>query len=69
MKYRKERLWKCHKSMGIFALGIGHNWKFFLNGAELSLNSANLGNLINHGSMNWVQFKDPVTHICLAGAG
>ena len=28
---------------------------------ELSLNSANSGNLIN-------QFKDPVSHMCLAGA-
>ena len=24
-------------------------------------------NLINHCSMNWDQFKDPVSHICLAG--
>ena len=44
--------------------------KFFLNGVELSLNSVNLvnsGNLINHWSMNLVQFKDPVSHMCLAG--
>ena len=44
--------------------------EFFLNGAELSLSSANLansGNPINHWSMNWAQSKDPVTHICLAG--
>ena len=44
--------------------------EFFLNGAELSLNSANSTNsrnLINHWSINWAQFKDPVSHICLAG--
>ena len=39
--------------------------EFFLNGAELTLISANL---INHISMNWAQFKDPVSHMCLAGA-
>ena len=41
---------------------------FFLNGAEISFNSvisANSGNLINHWSMNWAQFKDPVFHRCL----
>ena len=45
--------------------------EFFLNGAELSLNlviSANSSNLINHWTMNWAQFKDPVSHMCLAGA-
>ena len=31
-------------------------------------NSLNLVNLINHCSMNWVQFKDPVSHMCLTGA-
>ena len=41
--------------------------EFFLNGAELSLNSVISGNLINHSSMNWAQFKDPVSHMCLAG--
>ena len=30
--------------------------------------SANLGKLINHLSMNWAQFKDPVSHMYLAGA-
>ena len=30
-------------------------------------NSVNSGNLINHWSMNWAQFKDPVSHMCLAG--
>ena len=41
--------------------------EFFINGAELllnSVNSANSGNLINHWSMNWAQFKDPVSHMC-----
>ena len=28
----------------------------------------NSGNLINHRSMNWAQFKDPVSHMCLAGS-
>ena len=32
-----------------------------------SLNSANSKSLINHWSMNWAQFKDPVSHMCLAG--
>ena len=31
------------------------------------MNSANSGNLINHCSMNWGQFKDPVSHMHLAG--
>ena len=26
------------------------------------------GNQINHWNMNWAQFKDPVAHMCLAGA-
>ena len=42
--------------------------EFFLNGAELSLNSVNSEKLINHWSMNWAQFKDPISHMCLAGA-
>ena len=33
--------------------------KFFLNGAEFSLNSVNSGNLINHWSTNCGHFKDP----------
>ena len=44
--------------------------EFFLNGEEFSsnsVNSANSGNLINHWSMNWAQFKDPMSHMCLAG--
>ena len=31
-------------------------------------NSMNSGNLLNHWSINWSQFKDPVSHMCLAGA-
>ena len=27
------------------------------------MNSLNSGNLINHASMNWAQFKDPVSHL------
>ena len=33
-----------------------------------SVNSVNLGNLINHCSINHDQFKDPVCYLCLAGA-
>ena len=40
--------------------------EFFVNEEELSLNSVNSGKLINHSSMNWVQFKNPVSHACLA---
>ena len=32
-----------------------------------SMNSAKSGNTINHWSMDQGQFKDPVSHICLAG--
>ena len=42
--------------------------EFFLNRAELSLdsvNSVNSGKVINHWSMNWSQFKDPVTYVLL----
>ena len=31
-----------------------------------SLDPANSGNLINHLSMNLGQFRDPISHICLA---
>ena len=31
------------------------------------MNSVNSGNLINHWSMNWAQFKDFASHIYLAG--
>ena len=53
-----------------FNLFIKVTLKFFLNWAELLLNlvnSANSRNLINHWSMNWAQFKHPVSHMCLAG--
>ena len=39
--------------------------EFFLNWEELSLNSGNSGNLINHWSMNWANF-DPASHMSLA---
>ena len=42
--------------------------EFSLNGAELSLNSANSENLRNHWNMNWVQFKDPLCYLCLCDA-
>ena len=42
--------------------------EFFLNGAKLSLNSANSENVINHSSMDWAQFKDPIFHMGLAGS-
>ena len=35
---------------------------------QLKCKSANSGNLMNHWSMNWAQFKDPISHMCLAGA-
>ena len=41
--------------------------EFSRNGEELSLNSATSGNLISHQSIYWAQFKDPVSHMCLAG--
>ena len=44
--------------------------ELFLNAAWLSLNSvisANSVNLINHLSMNWAKFRDPVFHMCLDG--
>ena len=41
--------------------------EFFLNGAELSPNSVKSEKMINHPSMNWAQFKDPISHMCLAG--
>ena len=47
-------------------MGISDALQFFLNGAELSQNSVNSGNLTNHRSMNWAQFKDPVSQMCLA---
>ena len=44
--------------------------EFFLNGADLSLSSVNLANsrnLTSRQNMNWAQFSDSVTHVCLAG--
>ena len=44
-----------------------HNW-VFPEWHGNSVNSANSRNLINHWSMNWAQFVDPVSHMCIAGA-
>ena len=44
--------------------------EFFLNWAELSMNSVNSvnsGNLKSHWSINRTQYNDPVSHVCLAG--
>ena len=51
---------------------LAPSMEFFRSGAELSLksvNSVNLGNLIDHLNMNWDKFKDPISHMCLAGVG
>ena len=42
--------------------GVFPKWEKF------SLNSANSGNQINQWSTNWTEFKDPVPHMCCAGA-
>ena len=34
---------------------------------EWNENSVNSRNLINHWNMNWVQFKDTTSHMCLSG--
>ena len=46
---------------------LHEQWSFFLNGTELSLNSANSGNLINHCNMNKGKFKDNFCDPCLLG--
>ena len=49
---------------------VWYTLKVFLNGVEFSLNSlnsVNSGCLINHSNMNWVQFKDLVSYVCLVG--
>ena len=46
----------------IYWLGDFPKWK------RNSENSANSGNLINHWSMSLAQFRDLVSHMCLAGA-
>ena len=40
----------------------------FLKWIRNSVNSASSGNLINHWSMNWIQFRDPLCYLCFAGA-
>ena len=47
--------------------GIKRSNGVFPNGAELSPNSVKSEKMINHPSMNWAQFKDPISHVCLAG--
>ena len=54
------------KTVTIFRQSGKNALEFFLNGTELSLNSVSSKNLINHWSMNWAQFKDPVSRICRA---
>ena len=44
---------------------IIYSLDFFPKSAEISVNS---GNRINQWSMNWSQFKDRVSNMCLAGA-
>ena len=41
----------CDSDIEIYELSF--TLEFSVNGAELSLNSVNSGNLINHGSINW----------------
>ena len=51
-------------------LTIIGSFEFFLDAAELSLNSVisvNSWNLINQWSMNWAKFQDPVSYMGLAG--
>ena len=36
--------------------------------SEISVNSVNAANLINHWSVYWGQFKDDISHMWLAGA-
>ena len=43
-------------------IGVFPKWEKF------SLNSAKSGNQINHWSMNWAEFKDPVPHMSCTGA-
>ena len=41
--------------------------EFFLNGAKLSTEFSEFRETDNHRSMNWAQFKVPVSHMCCAG--
>ena len=50
---------------------VAINGAFFLNGAELSMNSVilvNSSSLRNHWSMNWIQFKGSLCYRCLPDA-
>ena len=51
---KKKRYWSFSRMEQIF------QW--------ITVISVNSGNLINYWSINWVQFKDPVSHMCLSGA-
>ena len=64
MKYitpvRSPCFWtrKNVQKLGLFT----DSMEFFLNGAELSLNS------VISANSTWAQFQDTVSHMCLAGA-
>ena len=53
--------WSIWFKLPIGPIGVFPKW------IRNSLNSVNLGKLINHWNMNWTQFKDSVSHMCLAG--
>ena len=58
-----SRLFKKGSSAGVPAswnveIGVFPKW---------NRNSLNSANLINHWSMNWAQFKNHVSHMCLTG--
>ena len=56
--------------IGDFQKSQSPHWLgFFLNGAELSLNSANSENLINHQGMNQDQFNCLLCQLCLWHCG
>ena len=50
--------WQFWLIINMLHIGVFPKW------TELSVNS---DNLINHWSMNWNQFKDPTSNVCLAG--
>ena len=52
-----EKSYQFFRVNGVFAKWIRN-----------SVNSANSGNLINHWSINWGQFKDPLSYLRLDGA-
>ena len=56
-----------HKPSGTPTKYCTDTLEFFPKLNSNSVNSANSENLINHWCMNWAQFKDLVSHMCLAG--